>query len=312
VTDRAEPHLTPFPALVELIGASDPVARAREAFRHASATAAPVAIVAEPGLDVRETARLIHESSARRTGPFVAADCVRPDAARLDQEIFAGAASRGTLVLLSLDQRPTPLQARLARVLRDGRVTADGAGGETAFEGRIIAGVARSLEDVVREGALRRDLCARFSVRLELPPLRFRPSDVPMLVGCLVGDAADAARVPVPAFSREALALLAALPWRRNFAELREVLDVLVRAAVGGTVRLEDVLDHVALEPVVWSDSGATNLRDARLGFERHYIARALARHCGRMDEAARSLGMQRTNLYRKVRQLGIGVPRTR
>ena len=148
----------------------------------------------------------------------------------------------------------------------------------------------------------------RFNLRLELPPLRQRAADIPMLIGCLVGDAAATARVPVPTFSREALTLLAALPWRRNFHELREVLEVLVLAVVGSAVRLEDVLDHVALEPVVWSQASATNLREARLSFERHYIAKVLNRHRGRMDDAARSLGMQRTNLYRKVRQLGIGL----
>ncbi len=181
-----------------------------------------------------------------------------------------------------------------------------------AFDVRVIASVSGQPDDAIQEGTLRRDLCARFNLRLELPPLRQRASDIPMLIGCLVGDAAAAARVPVPTFSREALMLLAALPWRRNFHELREVLEVLVRAVVGSAVRLEDVLDHVALEPVVWSQGSGTNLRDARLSFERHFIAKVLNRHRGRMDDAARSLGMQRTNLYRKVRQLGIGLPRTR
>ena len=110
----------------------------------------------------------------------------------------------------------------------------------------------------------------------------------------------------VPAFSREALSLLAALPWRRNLDELREVLDVLVRAAAGGTVQLDDVLGHVPIERTTTHQSGAASLRDARNAFEREYIAAALNRHGWRMDVAARALGIQRTNLYRKVRQLGI------
>jgi DNA-binding NtrC family response regulator len=269
-------------------------------------------VVAEPGLDVPAVARAVHDGSSRRLGPFVVIDCALPDAASLEREIFGAAAFGGTLTLANLHELPSPLQARLARSLRNGQVDTDASGDGIAFDVRVVAGVNGEPDEAVREGLLRRDLCARFTLRVELPPLRQRAADIPMLIGCLVGDAAAAARVPVPTFSREALTLLAALPWRRNFDELREVLDVLVRAVVGGGVRLEDVLDHVALEPVAWNQASVTNLREARLSFERRYIARILHRHRGSMDDAARSLGIQRTNLYRKVRQLGIGLSRIR
>jgi DNA-binding NtrC family response regulator len=268
--------------------------------------------VAEAGLDVSAVARAVHESSPRSDGPFAVVDCALPDTSRLEQQVFSRIASGGTLALVNLHELPVPLQARLARVLRDGQIETDASGAGVPFDVRVIASVNGEPEDVMREGALRRDLYARFNLRLDLPPLRQRAADIPMLIGCLVGDTAAAASVPVPTFSREALILLAALPWRRNFHELREVLEVLVRAVVGSAVRLEDVLDHVPLEPVVWSQGTAANLREARLSFERHYIAKVLNRHRGRMDDAARSLGMERTNLYRKVRQLGIGLPRTR
>ena len=111
----------------------------------------------------------------------------------------------------------------------------------------------------------------------------------------------------MPSFSREALALLAALPWRRNFEELREVLDVLVLVAEGGAIQLDDVLAHVPIERLWARPPGTESLREARHHFEREYISAVLSRHRGRMDEAARTLGVQRTNLYRKVRQLGIG-----
>ena len=313
MTDEAELcQLPPFPTIVELIGGSAPAERARNGFRHATANGDAVMIIAEAGLDVPAVARAVHENSPRFDGPFIAVDCALPDIARLEQQVFSLVASGGTLALVNLHELPAFLQARLVRVLRDGQVETDASGAGAPFDVRVIASVSGQPDDAIQEGTLRRDLCARFNLRLELPPLRQRASDIPMLIGCLVGDAAAAARVPVPTFSREALMLLAALPWRRNFHELREVLEVLVRAVVGSAVRLEDVLDHVALEPVVWSQGSGTNLRDARLSFERHFIAKVLNRHRGRMDDAARSLGMQRTNLYRKVRQLGIGLPRTR
>ena len=268
--------------------------------------------MAEAGLDGSAVARAVHESSARSSGPFAVIDCALPDTSLLEQQVFSRIATGGTLALVNLHELPVPLQARLARVLRDGQIDTDISGAGVPFDVRVIASVNGEPEDAMREGTLRRDLYGRFNLRLDLPPLRQRAADIPMLIGCLVGDTAAAASVPVPAFSREALILLAALPWRRNFHELREVLEVLVRAVVGSAVRLEDVLDHVPLEPVVWSQGTAANLRDARLSFERDYIAKVLNRHRGRMDDAARSLGMQRTNLYRKVRQLGLGLPRTR
>jgi DNA-binding NtrC family response regulator len=275
-------------------------------------SADPVLIVAEAGFDIPAVARAIHDGSARSVGPFVVVDCGHPDSISLEQQLFGRVAFGGTLALVNLHELPLPLQARLARTLRDGQIETVPSGDGVAFDVRVVAGVMSDAEGAIQEGTLRRDLYARFSVRFELPPLRQRPADIPMLIGCLVGDAAADARVPIPTFSREALTLLAALPWRHNLHELRDILAVLVRAVVGGAVRLEDVLDHVALEPVVWGEGSATNLREARLSFERHFIAKVLNRHRGRMDDAARSLGMQRTNLYRKVRQLGIGLPRTR
>jgi DNA-binding NtrC family response regulator len=304
--------VTSFPTLVDLIGPSAPAERARAIFRRAATSHDPVLIVAEAGFDIPAVARAIHDASARFEGPFLVVDCGHPDSISLEQQVFGRLAFEGTLALVNLHELPLPLQARLARTLRDGQIETAASGDGIAFDVRVIAGVMSDAEGAIQEGTLRRDLYARFNVRLELPPLRQRAADIPMLIGCLVGEAAAAARVPIPTFSREALTLLAALPWRHNVHELREILAVLVRAVVGGAVRLEDVLDHVALEPVVWGEGSATNLREARLSFERHFIAKVLNRHRGRMDDAARSLGMQRTNLYRKVRQLGIGLPRTR
>jgi DNA-binding NtrC family response regulator len=267
-------------------------------------------MVTEPGLDAAAVARVIHDGSSRASAPFTAVDCARSDVARLEHDIFGDGKRGGTLLLTDLEELPTPLQARLARVLRDGQVDVDAFGRGRTFDVRLIAGISGNVDDAVREGTLRRDLCGRFGMRIDVPPLRQRPADIPMLIGCLIGDAASAARIPVPTFAREALTLLSALPWRRNFDELREVLDVLVRAAVGGTVHLEDVLAHIPVEPVTTGQTGARSLREARLSFERHYIASVIHRHRGRMEDAARALGMQRTNLYRKVRQLGLGSAR--
>jgi transcriptional regulator with AAA-type ATPase domain len=311
-TDGAKPQVITFPSIVELVGASTISERARLSIGRAAEGDDPMLIVAEPGLDACAVARAIHESSARAHASFMIIDCASEDAAVLERQIFGAEAFGGTLLLTNLDALPAPVQARLARVLRDGQIETDAQGRGVTFDVRVIGSVSAGVDEPLNDGTLRRDLCARFNIRLDLPPLRQRPADIPLLIGCLVGESAIAARVPIPTFTREALTLLGALPWRRNFEELREVLNLLVRSAAGGVVRLEDVLDHVPLEPITTSQGSTRSLREARLCFERHYIASVLSRHRGRMEDAAKTLGMQRTNLYRKVRQLGIGARRAK
>lgn len=310
MTDRAEQHLTAFSSIVELIGGSPAAEAARGSLGRAAGATSPVLIVVEPGLDGSAVARAVHDRSARRAGPFVVVECATAVAAHLAEQIFGTFAAAGTLMIANLQELPAPLQTRLARVLRDGQIAIDGSDASLPFDARLIASVAGSLDEAVQDGTLRRELIARFPQRIELPPLRQRPADIPTLIGCIVAESAVAAQLPVPTFTRESLTLLAALPWRRNLEELREVLDLLVRASVGGVVRLEDVLDHIPVERMTSGEGAATSLREARLSFERHYIATVLNRHRGRMEDAARSLGIQRTNLYRKVRQLGIGLQR--
>jgi DNA-binding NtrC family response regulator len=295
-----------FLTIAELAGNSPITGRVRAAALRAASNAEPVLILAETGLNAESVARALHKASARGEGACVAIDCAASDAAELERSIFGRDAFGGSLLLQRLEELPTPLQARLARVMRDGQIETDAAGAGVAFDVRVVATVADTVKDDLEDGKLRRELYARFTQRLELPALRHRPSDIPALIGCLVGESSATSGVPVPSFTREALTLLSALPWRRNLEELREVLDVLVLGAVGGSVRLEDVLGHVPVERTSAGHAPTASLREARLSFERQYIASVLHRHRGRMEDAARSLGIQRTNLYRKVRQLGL------
>ncbi|MCM3880882.1 MAG: sigma 54-interacting transcriptional regulator [Vicinamibacterales bacterium] len=308
VTGGAKLQMAPgvLADVAELAGGSPLAARARSVMARVSAIVDPVLISAEEGLDAIQVARAIHLAGPRSAGPVVVVDCAGADAAELGRQMFGCDALGGSLLLQQVEELPTPLQTRLARALRDGQIDTDASGRGVAFDVRVLATTADHLEADLKDGKLRRELYVRFTQRLELPPLRHRPSDIPTLVGCLVAESAAASRVPVPAFSREALTLLSALPWRRNLAELREVLDVLVLGAVGGTVQLEDVLGHVPVERMSSGYATAVSLREARISFERQFIASVLHRHRGRMEDAARSLGIQRTNLYRKVRQLGL------
>jgi DNA-binding NtrC family response regulator len=165
-----------------------------------------------------------------------------------------------------------------------------------------------SFDDAVREGRVRDDLYRRLSVlRIDMPPLRSRREDIPALANYFMREICASLRIPPKTLSRSALSLIAALPWRGNAAELRTLLESVVHGLQGGrAIGLEDVLAHVRLDggPVVVATGGT--LKQARVRFERDYIAAVLEQHRGQISEAAKALGIQRTNLYRKMRSLRV------
>ena len=214
----------------------------------------------------------------------------------------------GTLFLRAAQDIPARLQNRLARVLRDGEMWLDDAGASrmVAVDARLIACVDSSQAGDVE--LLEPELKKRLAVhRIDLPPLRHRKEDLPGLVRLLVADLCDAQHLPATTVSSQAVSLLCALPWRGNFSELRGLLQTLVANLPGRMIRVADVLTHVRLDGGDVSFSTSGTLKEARERFERDYVAAVLRQHHGRMAQAARVLGMQRPNLYRKVRQLAVG-----
>jgi DNA-binding NtrC family response regulator len=213
-------------------------------------------------------------------------------------------ASGGTLFLRGVQDIPGRIQNRLARVLRDGEMWLDDGGSSrlVAVEARVIASVDSSREGELLEPELKKRLAVH---RIELPPLRHRREDLPGLVRLLVAEICDAQQMPAKTVSSQAISLLCALPWRGNFTELRGLLQILV-ASPGRMIRVADVLTHVRLDGGDVSFSTSGTLKQARERFERDYVAAVLRQHHGRMAQAARVLGMQRPNLYRKVRQLAV------
>jgi len=144
------------------------------------------------------------------------------------------------------------------------------------------------------------------TVRIDLPPLRQRSQDVPLLATYFLKEACRRADIPSKTFSRSALTLLAALPWRGNAGELRSLTERLAVLVTRGVVLMEDVLANVRLDNAEAVGHSRGTLREARDRFEREYVTAVLQHHKGRMGAAARELGIERTNLYRKIKQLNI------
>jgi two-component system nitrogen regulation response regulator NtrX len=149
------------------------------------------------------------------------------------------------------------------------------------------------------------ELHRRLAAIIPVPALRQRREDIPALVRLMLADLCAAADIPPKVTSNQATELLTALPWRRNISELESSLKSIVEKVPGRTIRLADVLAIVRLDGAPATTYSGT-LREARERFEREYVTAVLEQHRGRMAEAAKALGLQRTNLYRKVRQLAL------
>jgi DNA-binding NtrC family response regulator len=316
------------PAAIELMGRSPAIARAQELVRRAALLETGVLIVAERGADAESVARELHARSRSAACPWIAIDCATEDGAKLDRLLFGrapdhaptdlesvgpdsriAAARGGTLFLQDIAELSAAAQARLARIARDGEVRVDGEIVPTEL--RLVASALPSLDADVGEHRFRADLYRRLAAsRIDLPPLRERPEDVPALAERLLEEAHAPTGSGPRTFTQAAQALLAALTWPGNLAELRAVIDR--AAATGGEdpLQVEQVLPALKLGRSQPPFSPAGNLREARTRFEREYIAAVLQHHGWRMAEAAQTLGIQRPNLYRKARQLGIPVAR--
>jgi DNA-binding NtrC family response regulator len=326
--NRAARFHRPSDGAVELVGRSPAIVRVQELLRRGAAIDGGALITAEAGAGVEAVARELHLRGRAAGAPYVVVHCDAGDPVSVDRLLFGqpphdapsdlepvaagscvAAARGGTLYLHNVTELRASSQAALARIARDGEVRIDGAPVATAL--RLVASAQPGIDADVHAQRFRGDLYRRLStVRIDLPPLRDRADDVPALAVRLLEDACAAQGCPPRTFTQAALALLGALTWPGNLAELRTAIERIVADGVEDVIQIEHILPvlqlHRAHSPFVPSG----NLREARQRFERDYIASVLQHHDWRMAPAAQALGIQRPNLYRKARQLGIPLVR--
>ena len=335
-----------FSGQMDMIGESVAMRQVIEAIRRIGPSRCSVLVCGERGTGRETVARAIHangDGNGNGPHPFVRVDCASPTPQDLERELFGTATAQGevmverrtseritpsgrvyqarggTLFLENITDMSARVQARFARIMRDREAVLVDEGNRNrgrhaiALDVRPITSVDPSFDASVRDGRMRQDLLERLSVvRINVPALRQRREDVPLLAAHFLDEICAARNLPPRSLTRSALTLLSALPWRGNARELRDLLTRLATLATQSAVRLEDVLAHVRLDGGVAAQGPAGSLREARMRFERDYIAAILQQHHGRIAEAAKALGIQRTNLYRKVRQLKVSRPRIR
>jgi DNA-binding NtrC family response regulator len=287
-----------------------------------------VCIFGETGTGKELVARTIHERSPRSAGPFVTLNCAAVPAELIESELFGhekgsftGASGRhigkfeqadqGTIFLDEIGDMPLNMQAKLLRVLEEGEVERVGGDKPVTVNVRVVVATHRDLEARVREEKFRQDLFHRIHVfPLVLPPLRERRDDIPALVEHFIAQVcAQNGWKPVP-FTTDAMDALQSHAWPGNVRELRNIVERLMLLATDGQVDLATV--QLALPKTTSATSiapgalGSGALADRVQSFEREVILAELKRSHQNMSQAAKTLGLERSHLYKKAEQLGI------
>ena len=288
----------------------------------------PVHISGETGTGKELVANAIHNESRRAGGPFVPVNCAAIPEGTLESELFGhvkgaftGAlrdkkgrfelADKGTLFLDEVSDLSLPVQAKLLRVLQEGRFERVGAEKPTSADVRIVSATNRDLKEEVERGKFRRDLYYRVNVvPIYVPPLRKRKEDIPLLVDHFLKQAREEGQEVGAGVSREAMAIMQGYPWPGNVRELQSALRFALVRSKGQIIRP----DHLPQELAKWQRLGqnrtvdysifdSTHIRGSKRGpskkLNRQAVRAALAETGGNKAKAARILGVGRATLYR-------------
>ena len=314
-----------------LVFGGETMRRVMAQIERVAASETRICIYGETGTGKELVARTLHEKSPRAGGPFVTLNCAAVPAELIESELFGhekgsftGAAQRhtgkfeqahrGTLFLDEIGDMPQGMQAKLLRVLEEGEVERIGADKPTTVDVRVVVATHRNLEQLVELGAFRRDLYHRVVVfPVQLPPLRSRTEDLPVLVEHFVRQVcAQNGWKPVP-FAEGAIDLLKHYTWPGNIRELRNIVERLVLLADGevdaDAVRI--ALPAISSATSTDKTNGAVigeigSLAQRVIGFERETVLSELERNGRNITQTAKALGLERSHLYKKCQQLGI------
>ena len=328
-TELLERQLSYQGVLGEMVGAS---AKMQEVFALAQQVApsrAAVLITGESGTGKELAARAIHALSPRRTAPFVAINCAAMPDTLMESELFGhekgaftGAIERragcfelaqnGTVLLDEIGDMPAATQAKLLRVLEDGRVRRLGGKSEIQLDVRVIAATNSPLDAAIREGRFREDLFYRLNVfPIPLPPLRDRKEDIPVLVTALLEDMNHKHSTKVTDVAADVFDRFRSYNWPGNVRELRNVLERAVIVAGEGTVQSTHLPPGfgggAAPAPAASSDSGELRLP---VGYtieqaERSLIELTLEHTKHNKTRAAEILGISQKTLFNKLKEYG-------
>lgn len=288
-------------------------------------TKATVLITGESGTGKSLVARAIHRRSARRDKPFIEVACGALTETLLESELFghvAGAftgattdktgkflqADGGTIFLDEIGTASPSMQVKLLRVLQELQFEAVGGNKTHHVDTRIILATNEDLGKLVVEGRFRQDLFYRINViNVELPALRDRVSDIPLLAQHFLTEVCAETGKPMKAFNPEALAALQRYRWPGNVRELENAMERALLLSKGETLGLEDLPQQIAaVGPLAMEPLGTRTLKEALAAPERQIIFEVLQSNGWNRFATAEVLGINRTTLYKKMKRLGL------
>lgn len=309
-----EAHNVPGP---RIIGKSPSIERMRQLLQQVADTPADILLIGETGTGKDLAARFIHENSRRVAHNFVAINCGAVPEQLIESELFGheqGAftdakqqrigklehAHQGTLFLDEIESMPLALQVKLLRVLEERSIERLGSNQSIPLDLRIVAASKADLRQLCQTGEFREDLFYRLNVvGVEIPPLRQRLDDVPLLFQHFALVASALYQKEIPALSPARIHSLCNYDWPGNVRELRNIAERYVLLGETGSVDLEELIQPE--DPKL----GLT-LPDKVERFEKMLIEEDLAKHNGRIKDTMESLGLPRKTLYDKMRKYGL------
>jgi Nif-specific regulatory protein len=308
-----------------VVGESPPIQALRATVRRIADTDLAVLLLGENGTGKEVVARSIHFGSRRRKHPFIAVNCAALTETLLESELFGhekGAftdahearagkfelAAGGTLFLDEIGDMSLSGQAKMLRVLEEKTIVRVGGSKTIHTDVRVLAATNQKLAELVRAKRFREDLYFRLNVvTLELPPLRDRGGDIILLAEHFLREFSRRAGRRPPKFTAAARKRLESHAWPGNVRELRNLMERLAYLSSGDRIEPEDLA--FILSPAAGTSSivdAGLSLNDATHHFQESYIKQTIERARGNVSQAAKNLGVHRSNLYRKMRQLGM------
>jgi two-component system, NtrC family, nitrogen regulation response regulator NtrX len=318
----------------EIVGESDEIHTLRQQIALAGPTNGWVLIHGESGTGKELVARAIHRASKRAAGPFVEVNCAAIPQELIESELFGhekgsftGAtgmkrgkfelAHDGTIFLDEIADMSLATQAKVLRVLEGQEFQRVGGTKTLKADVRVVAASNKNLPEEIRKGTFREDLYYRLNViPLDVPALRERSDDIPRLVRHFLQEFSNEYGQRPKAIEDDALALFVRYPWPGNVRELRNFIERLIIMVPGPVLTARDVPPPVGGPQQPGRPQGdggsartrphAATLKDARADFEREFIAQKLKENGGNVSKTADAIGVERSNLHRKIKALGI------
>ncbi len=317
----------------ELIGRSSAITQVRQSIERVAPTNSRVLVTGLAGSGKEVVARMVHARSRRADGPFVVVNCATMQPERMEVELFGTEspvdggdgprkvgtfeqAHNGTLFLDQVSDMPVQTQGKIVRVLQEQIFERVGGSVRVEVNVRVVAAATRDLVREVNDGRFREDLYYRLNVvPIQVPPLRDRRDDIPLLARFFMERAAESAGQQPRSIGEDAMAAMQAYDWPGNVRELRNVIERLMIMAPGDAsepIGADMLPGGIGTGPPTagnrekGSEVMGLPLREAREIFEREYLEAQMTRFGGNVSRTAAFVGMERSALHRKLKLLGI------